>query len=699
GNGNLLRRPIYQCPVGSLFFGTDANGAPRCVNVTCPAGQAFRGFDAALNPVCEVDDGITAIPANQCPPGQAVVAIDAAGRTTCGAPRAEPQECDEGQFMVGIDDDGSVMCADAPEGGGGGGAAGQCAPNEVRPKIMYCGNTSRPVQTFVPAGYNFQIVASCDPDAQTQVMFVSRGGGGNAAGRAAAWQAYLQAGGQIVTEYNISDEVFGAIFGAVGQGTRRGSCRDNAMPVVKLTPDDPFWVEHDIPVVAAGDAACGYEVTNFPGITPLGGWAANQVMFAYRDLGEGRLWLLDADWQDNEASWRPQSTQLMNALVTWCMAGQEPDGGNLFEFQGVRNDVNDADLEGWTRCHLSQYGQSNINIANIQQECGRGTKIMYGCRPTGSNTWRVVAQGDRAAVFTPTGNGNATTRNNGVEWYFSDSYSLGFAPEGQPVSRNSCDTTNTGNNDRICWHSSGGNMTGGWRCGNQTGLNGNNGWERAIWYNDADGGGGGDPGNRFTFQGVRENTPDASLEGWEPCHTSLYGATTNGLSASLNANCDGQYIMYGCRPVGAANWTLLAQGERASVFRDTGNGNATTRHNGVEWYFSTSYSIGFAPEGQPVSRNSCDTQGGQGNLRMCWHSNGDRMTSGYRCGNNFLNGNNGWERRIWTSNAGGAGGGRNDTYASCKQAYSAGLRESGVYNLQPPGEALRRVYCDMTTDG
>jgi hypothetical protein len=67
----------------------------------------------------------------------------------------------------------------------------------------------------------------------------------------------------------------------------------------------------------------------------------------------------------------------------------------------------------------------------------------------------------------------------------------------------------------------------------------------------------------------------------------------------------------------------------------------------VEWYYNNSYSLGFAPEGNAVSRNSCDTQAGNGHLRMCWHSGGDAMNSGYRCGNNFLNGNNAWERKIW----------------------------------------------------
>ena len=46
---------------------------------------------------------------------------------------------------------------------------------------------------------------------------------------------------------------------------------------------------------------------------------------------------------------------------------------------------------------------------------------------------------------------------------------------------------------------------------------------------------------------------------------------------------------------------------------------------------------------------SCDTNNsGSSTTRMCWHTSNNRITSGYRCGGSILNGNNGWERLVYT---------------------------------------------------
>ena len=114
GNGNLLRRPVLTCAVGSVVVGTDANGVAQCVNVQCPAGQYFRGFDAALNRICQVDQqGLTSVPANTCAAGQAIVAIAANGTTTCGWPRTGTRACPAGQFVTAVADNGSLTCAAA----------------------------------------------------------------------------------------------------------------------------------------------------------------------------------------------------------------------------------------------------------------------------------------------------------------------------------------------------------------------------------------------------------------------------------------------------------------------------------------------------------------------------------------------------------------------------------------------------------
>ena len=156
-------------------------------------------------------------------------------------------------------------------------------------------------------------------------------------------------------------------------------------------------------------------------------------------------------------------------------------------------------------------------------------------------------------------------------------------------------------------------------------------------------------GGLFTFEGILENTPDDELGSWEVCHNDRYG-NSNTQIAAMTAACDGEFVMYGCRPVGQPNWTLLAMGERDEVFRDTGDrNNVLNEHNGVAFYFSTSTSIGFVEPGTGVSRNSCDTAQVRPERRMCWHTSAGRITSGYRCGATTLNGNNNWERQVWTS--------------------------------------------------
>ncbi len=110
GNGNLLTRPLYQCPDGQIMAGTLDSGLPRCVSLSCANGQVFTGLDNNLNPVC-ISNGLTALPANQCPAGQAIVSIDGVGGSSCGAVGVSAQRCHNGEVMVGITADGQIICA------------------------------------------------------------------------------------------------------------------------------------------------------------------------------------------------------------------------------------------------------------------------------------------------------------------------------------------------------------------------------------------------------------------------------------------------------------------------------------------------------------------------------------------------------------------------------------------------------------
>jgi hypothetical protein len=76
----------------------------------------------------------------------------------------------------------------------------------------------------------------------------------------------------------------------------------------------------------------------------------------------------------------------------------------------------------------------------------------------------------------------------GVTFFVTNKYiyfKLGFAPQGQGVSRTQCDT-NSGD-QRLCWHTVSNNavLTGGYRCGNYQGLNSDTTtWRRAILVNN-----------------------------------------------------------------------------------------------------------------------------------------------------------------------------------------------------------------------
>ena len=151
-------------------------------------------------------------------------------------------------------------------------------------------------------------------------------------------------------------------------------------------------------------------------------------------------------------------------------------------FPGVRMNLPEADLRGWELCFNGLYGERGAQIQEILASCDRPF-LMLACRPLGSDTLTVAAAGERDHVLHDTGNGrDSVHEHNGVNWYFSQSHSWGFVVAGESVSRNSCDTADTRPETRLCWHTGNGALSGGWRCGSNTGLNSNNDWERLVYH-------------------------------------------------------------------------------------------------------------------------------------------------------------------------------------------------------------------------
>ncbi|HEX6244793.1 MAG TPA: hypothetical protein VFZ61_27930, partial [Polyangiales bacterium] len=152
------------------------------------------------------------------------------------------------------------------------------------------------------------------------------------------------------------------------------------------------------------------------------------------------------------------------------------------QFSGIRTAFPASDLVGWTVCHSETYNLSSTPLATVTTNCS-GTHLMLACRPVGSSTITLAAYAPRADVLFNTGNGATSVHTaNGADWYYSTTWSWGFVRQGDTLNRFSCDVDTSGaNTERLCWHTGGGNLNGGYRCGTTMGLNGSTAWERLVY--------------------------------------------------------------------------------------------------------------------------------------------------------------------------------------------------------------------------
>ena len=151
--------------------------------------------------------------------------------------------------------------------------------------------------------------------------------------------------------------------------------------------------------------------------------------------------------------------------------------------------------------------------------------------------------------------------------------------------------------------------------------------------------------------GVQQNFRGAALadRGWRQCYVDRYGNGGESLQAVLDG-CRGDHLLIACREVGNPVFRVGAEGLFEEVTRDVGgDGGATNTHNGVDFYYSTNASWGFAPAGAGVARNTCDTADQESPERMCWHTSNGALRGGWRCGaSTRLNGSQDFERVVFT---------------------------------------------------
>jgi hypothetical protein len=351
-----------------------------------------------------------------------------------------------------------------------------------------------------------------------------------------------------------------------------------------------------------------------------------------------------------------------------------------FTFSGILTDIPESTLVGWDLC-FSDYYADYSSITNIQSACG-SDDLVVACRQTGSSTLTLAASAPSADIFYPTGTGNIGHVANGVEWYYDANYSWGFVEPGDGMSRNSCDTESGSFAERrLCWHTSSDYISGGYRCGSTTGLNSSYSWERLVYKatpavdDDADGypvgadcddtdpsvypgapeiaGDGIDQdcdGSDLTihdFTGIQTNLAESSLSGWDLCFEANYTETSS--IADIASTCNKQNLLMGCRETGTGILTVAAQADRADVLYATGTGNTGHIANGVEWYFDSSFSWGFAEPGDGLIRANCDVNtGSYPEHRLCWHTAANYVSPGWRCGTAVnLNSEATWERVMY----------------------------------------------------
>lgn len=214
------------------------------------------------------------------------------------------KSCSPETVVQGFDANGGLVCVDPKTLG--------------RNTLGLCGLSAYDVENFVPAGAGLTVVNTCTPTSKMQALLVTRSGNADAA----ALQSYLDNGGIVITEFGSSFGVYNKVFGtAFAQpaafNSNGGVCADNVNPRIQLTPADPFWAANG-PHNPELDTACGYDLSSLPNITPLGRhelFAFSSVNLAYVKKGQGRLWLVESDWSDGEATFNTTSRKMMRHMV------------------------------------------------------------------------------------------------------------------------------------------------------------------------------------------------------------------------------------------------------------------------------------------------------------------------------------------------------------------------------------------------
>jgi hypothetical protein len=161
-----------------------------------------------------------------------------------------------------------------------------------------------------------------------------------------------------------------------------------------------------------------------------------------------------------------------------CACGNDNDCCLYFK-PGVLQNVAPATLVGWTQCYKDTYDVAmEFKITQILAQCSKN-KLLMACKKGVATNFQLVAMGNRSDVLFDCGTSATCTHvANGVGWYYSNIHSWGFVNGNDAVQRNQCDVL--GGGLRMCWHTVA--SAGGYRCGDNSGLNSDATWERYVFH-------------------------------------------------------------------------------------------------------------------------------------------------------------------------------------------------------------------------
>jgi hypothetical protein len=175
-------------------------------------------------------------------------------------------------------------------------------------------------------------------------------------------------------------------------------------------------------------------------------------------------------------------------LLTAMAVTAAPAGAVSYYPSGPQVNVDKSQLAGWQQCFSDTYADDTSQLAGIFSQCDKGLLLLAG-GPTDSSTLTVLAAAPRADVLFETGSSDTPHDANGSGWYFNDSWSWGFAKQGDPIIRDTCDVAATPGDDptgpnpdlRLCWHTNSGFLDNGYRAGAVIGLNSSTAYTRYIY--------------------------------------------------------------------------------------------------------------------------------------------------------------------------------------------------------------------------